>query len=223
MLSKILCGAEGAAITRWNWPLANGPASPAARPPASGGAPDAAGQAAHDARRIAELQDQIERRVREARAAGFGEGEAAGRAQASAALQPVLDTMAQGILEIAGLRPQVMREATVDLVNLSLGIARRILHREIAVDPAALEGLVGGALQKLPGQEISRIRVHPELEAGIRQALARASRADLPVTADGTLEPGAVLIETTRGKLDASLDTQLAEIGRGLADRLPQR
>jgi flagellar biosynthesis/type III secretory pathway protein FliH len=29
-----------------------------------------------------------------------------------------------------------------------------------------------------------------------------------------------VVVETARGKLDASLDTQLAEIERGLADRL---
>ena len=104
-----------------------------------------------------------------------------------------------------------------------VGIARRILHRELSVDPAALDGLVGGALQKLPAQEICRIRIHPELEPGVRQVLAREGRGGLPLIADGTLERGAVVVETARGKLDASLETQLAEIGRGLADRLPQK
>ena len=65
--------------------------------------------------------------------------------------------------------------------------------------------------------------MHPALEPGVRQALAREGRGGLPLIADGTLERGAVLIETARGKLDASLETQLAEIGRGLADRLPER
>jgi flagellar biosynthesis/type III secretory pathway protein FliH len=37
------------------------------------------------------------------------------------------------------------------------------------------------------------------------------------------LERGAILVETARGKLDASLETQLAEIGRGLTDRLPEK
>lgn len=189
----------------------------------SGGADDAGGQAARDARRIAELERQSEGRAKESREAGHREGEAAGRAQAAAALQPVLDKLAHGIQEIAALRPQLMREAAADLVGLSLGIARRILHRELSVDPAALEGLVSGALQKLPGQEISRIRIHPELEPGVRQALAREGRGGLPVVADGTLERGAVLVETARGKLDASLETQLGEIGRGLADRLPEK
>jgi flagellar biosynthesis/type III secretory pathway protein FliH len=59
------------------------------------------------------------------------------------------------------------------------------------------------------------------LEPGVQQALAREGRGGLPLVGDGTLERGAILIDTARGKLDASLEVQLAEIGRGLADRLP--
>jgi flagellar assembly protein FliH len=221
MLSRILSRAQGSAVPPWTWPPATGPA--AAHGAASGGADDAGGQAARDARRIAELEKQIARQAREVRETGHREGEAAGRAQAAAELQPVLEKLARGIREIAGLRPQIMREAATDLVDLSLGIARRILHRELSIDPAALEGLVSVALQKLPAQEICRLRIHPELEPGVRQALAREGRGGLPLIADGTLERGAILLETARGKLDASLETQLAEIGRGLADRLPEK
>jgi flagellar assembly protein FliH len=220
MLSKILSGAEGSAVPRLSWPAAAGPP---ARGAASAGAEDSGGESARHARRIAELEQQVERRAKESREAGHREGEAAGRAQAAAALQPVIEKLARAIQEIAGLRPRLMREAAADLVGLSLGIARRILHRELSVDPAALEGLVSCALQKLPGQEICRIRIHPELEPGFREALAREGRGGLPLFADGTLERGAVLVETARGKLDASLETQLAEIGRGLADRLPEK
>jgi len=221
MLSKILSGAAGSAAPRWNWPHAAGPAP--ARAAAAGGAEDAGGETAGDGHRLAELEKQIERRAREAREAGYLEGQAAARVQAAAELQPVIERLAHGIQEIAGLRPQIMREAAADLAGLSLGIARRILHRELSVDPAALEGLVGGALQKLPAQEICRIRIHPELEPGVRHALTREGRGGLPLIADATLERGAILLETARGKLDASLETQLAEIGRGLADRLPER
>jgi flagellar assembly protein FliH len=219
MLSKILTGAAGCAAPRWSAPTTGpGPAGRAA----PSGADDAGGQAARDARRIADREQQIERRAREAHAKGYREGEAAGRAKASAELQPVLEKLARSVQEIAGLRPQLLRDSAADLVKLSLGIARRILHRELAVEPAALEGLVSGALQKLPGQEICRVRLHPELEPGVRQALAREGRGGLSLVADGTLERGAILVETARGKLDASLETQLAEIGRGLADRLPE-
>jgi flagellar assembly protein FliH len=220
MLSKILTGARGSAVPRWSWPSASNPSPEGGAP--SGSAESAGGQAAADARRIADLERQIALQAREARQTGHREGEAAGRAQAAAELQPVFEKLARGIHEIAGLRPQIVRDSAADLVALSLGIARRILHRELSVDPGALEGLVAGALQKMPAPEICRIRVHPDLEPGIRRALAREGRAGLPLIADGTLERGAILVETARGKLDASLETQLAEIGRGLADRLPE-
>jgi flagellar biosynthesis/type III secretory pathway protein FliH len=91
------------------------------------------------------------------------------------------------------------------------------------VDAEALQGLVKGALEKLSAREICRIRAHPELEPGIRRCLERESQSGIQVIGDATLERGGILVETSRGKLDASLETQLAEIGRGLADRLPER
>ncbi|MGA2134238.1 MAG: FliH/SctL family protein [Bryobacteraceae bacterium] len=222
MSSKILTGPAGAAAARWPWPIMAGIAA------ASGGrGADAApgmepeGDAAG---RLAELAQQAERRVQEARQAGFREGQAAGRTQALAQLQaelpPVMEKLAQSLAEIADLRPRLLREAGTDLVELSLGIARRILHREISIDPGALDGLARAALEKLGSQAICRVRTHPELESCLRQALAKAGRAALPLLADETLARGAVLLETGRGKLDASLETQLAEIGRGLADRI---
>jgi flagellar assembly protein FliH len=221
MLSKILSGAAGSAAPRLIWPGSGGgaPARGANSPPAD----DSGGRNPRDVQRIAELEQQVERAAREGREAGSREGQAAGRAQAAAELQPVLEKLARGIQEIAGLRPQLMRDAAAELVELSLSIARRVLHRELSVDPGALEGLVGAALQKLAGQEICRVRIHPELEPGVRQALAREGRGGLPLIADATLERGAILVETARGKLDASLETQFAEIGRGLADRLPEK
>ena len=61
-------------------------------------------------------------------------------------------------------------EAEADLVQLSLAIARRVLRRELAIDPEALHGLILGALEKLSGQEISRVRVHPGARgAGYRE------------------------------------------------------
>ena len=173
-------------------------------------------------RRIAGLERQLERQTREAREAGFSEGEAAGRARASAELRPALEELSRAIAGIADLRPRLMREAQADLVELALRIARRVLHRELSIDPAAVEALVKAALEKMASLEITRIRVHPELEAGIRTSLAQEGRGGLSLVSDPALARGSVLIETARGKLDASLDTQLAEIGRGLADRIPQ-
>jgi flagellar assembly protein FliH len=171
--------------------------------------------------RIAQMQQHCEQRVAEARASALREGEAAGRSRAAAELQPVMDRMARSIDEIAQLRPRLRREAEADMVRLSLAIARRILRREMSVDPGAMHGLVLGALEKLQSQEIHRVRVHPTRAAAVEACLRQnVPAASIEVVGDPSREPGTVVFETSRGNLDASIDCQLQEIERGLADRL---
>lgn len=168
--------------------------------------------------------ERLERRLGEAHAAGVREGEAAGRAQAAAEMQPVVEKMGKSIAEIGGLRASLRRQAEQDLVRLALAIARRILRREMAVDPDALHGLVLGALEKLKASEILRVRVHPA-QVALTGACLREAAAGLAVevAADPTCEPGALIFETERGSLDASVESQLQEIERGLADSFRKR
>jgi flagellar assembly protein FliH len=171
--------------------------------------------------RLAQLQQQQEQRAREAHAAGVREGEAAGRQRAAAELQPVIDRLVRSIEEIGGLRARLRTGAEADLVQLSLAIARRVLRRELAIDPEALHGLILGALEKLSGQEISRVRVHPAHAALVTESLRQRSASDkVQIIADPSRELGTVVFETQRGNLDASVESQFQEIERGLADRL---
>jgi len=173
---------------------------------------------------LARMQQQWEQRVAEARASGLREGEAAGRSRAAAEQQAVLERFARAIEEIAGLRQKLRREAESDMVRLSLAIARRILHREVSVDPEAMHGLVLGAMEKLQGQEITRVRVHPSHVAPVAACLREAAPGSaIEVLPDPSRQPGAALFETTHGDLDASVETQLQEIEHGLADRLKRQ
>jgi flagellar assembly protein FliH len=171
--------------------------------------------------RLSELEQLCERRVREARAEGQREGEAVGRKRAAAELEPVIARLARSIDEVARLRAGLRKEAEGDLVRLALAIAQRILRRQLAVDPEALHGLVLAALEKLQGQEISRVKVHPSHAAAVAAALPPpAGGPPVEVIPDPSCEVGGVVFETTRGNLDASFESQLREIERGLADCL---
>ena len=173
------------------------------------------------AAQIAQLQRLAEQKAREAHAAGVKEGETAGRTRAAAELQPVIERLSRAIEEIAGLRSRLRREAENDMVKLSLAIARRILRRELGVDPDALHGLVLAALEKLQGQEISRVKVHPSLAASVTACLRKGlAGAAVEVVPDASSQPGTVVFETGRGSLDASVESQFQEIERGLTDRL---
>ena len=159
--------------------------------------------------------------MREAHAAGVREGEAAGRQRAGAELQPVIDRLARSIEEIGGLRARLRAEAEADLIQLSLAIARRIIRRELSIDPEALHGLVLGALDRLQGQEIARVRVHPSHAALVGSSLRlNSASVKVEVIPDPSRPVGTVIFETPHGNLDASVESQLQEIERGLADRL---
>ena len=173
---------------------------------------------------ISDVECRIAQQVQEAHAAGVREGEAGGQARAALELQPVMERLSRSIEEMGGLRARLRREAEKDLVRLSLAIARRILRRELMIDPEAMHGLVLGALEKLQSQEICRARVHPS-QAGLVTACLerRVGDVKVEVLADPSCEPGAVILETERGSLDASVESQLQEIERGLTDRLQRR
>ncbi len=171
-------------------------------------------------KRIAELEQLVETRAREARDAGFREGEAAAQAQAQEQVRASLDRIAQSIAEIDQYQSRLRRQTEMDAVRLSVAIARRVLRRELTVDPAAIEGLVGAALERLQSQESSRVRLHPDHVPALSAALDRLGMSGkVEIVADPAQELGAAIFEMPRGNLDASMDSQLREIERGLVDR----
>lgn len=168
-----------------------------------------------------QMRQHYEQRVREAHAAGVREAEASAKTRAAAEVQGTIEKLAQSIAELAQMRGRLRKQAEGDTVKLSLAIAKRVLRREIAMDPDALRGLVIAALEKLQAQEIHRVRASTGQAAVIGTMLRQAApNAKIEVIPDGTLGAGGIVFETNYGNLDASVDSQLQEIERGLADHL---
>ena len=166
-------------------------------------------------------QRESERIEQESYHRGFTEGKSVGREQAAAELQSVLDQLGRSLATLASLRSRIRGEAEGDLLKLAISIARRVLHRELTLDPESMEGLIRVALDKLQSRELCRVRVHPDQEQAIRKSLERFSNSQkVELVTDPSLQCGDVIFETAHGNLDASIESQLREIERGLADRL---
>lgn len=169
--------------------------------------------------RLASVQQEAEQRVRAAFQQGLQQGDANARQELGTRLDGTVERLARSIQDIAGVRQRCRREGEQDLVKLALAIARRILHRELTVDSDAILGLVKAALDKLDAREVQSIRVHPENADALNRYLDRMGLPQrLQITPDPSLERGAAIFETSRGSLDASAETQLAEIERGFTD-----
>lgn len=218
MSSKVLSGDDAQSAERVAWKkLMPGQRLDSGCEPAS--------QAQLDAllARIAELEQDIPQREQQALAAGRREGEAAAHQEAVARVEPVAEQLARTIADLSQSRRKLRRDAEQDVVKLALAIGRRIVHRELSVDPELILGVVKAALEKLEGREVDRLRVNPEDAAIVRKHVEQLGQNQrLEVVPDPRLGRGAAVFETARGNFDASVDTQLAEIQRGLADRVRQ-
>jgi flagellar assembly protein FliH len=174
--------------------------------------------------RIAELQQEAESRTRAAYNQGLAAREIAAQQRLQQKLDPVLHGLNTMIAELASLRKRVRAEAEDDAVKLSIAIARRVLYRELSTDPEAILGLVMAAFGKLNARETHRLRVSPADAAVIQEHRAKLQiPPGLEIAPDASLTAGSAIFETSRGDLDASIETQLAEIDRGLTDALKRR
>jgi flagellar assembly protein FliH len=91
----------------------------------------------------------------------------------------------------------------------------------LTLDPETVRGPVKVAFERVGARELKRVRVHPA-HSSLMQSLVEKACPDrrVEVVADPAMGAGDIVFETERGDLDASVDSQLEEIRRGLADRL---
>lgn len=174
--------------------------------------------------RLEASEQRFQAQLAQVRQEAFAEGLRQAREEAGAHVRSLQDSVGQTLAALAQTKRKLRQEGEVELLKLSLAIARRILHREISIDTGALHGLVHAAMQKLQNREVSRVRVNPAGVDAVRTSLEKIGAAPaIEISSDPSLKSGDIIFETQFGELDASIDSQLAEIQRGFADRLSLR
>jgi flagellar assembly protein FliH len=187
--------------------------------PAAAG-PTAARQVELDAERA-----EIAERVRAARQQGQAETETRLRAEYEATLANEREAIGKAVGEFARQREGYFERVEEDIVNLSLSIARKILHREAQIDPLLLVGLVHVALEKLGAGTRVKLRVNPA-KLAIWEEHFRGNHGGGPapeLVADAALGPEECTLETDVGTTSIGLETHLKEIEQGFFDLLAQR
>ncbi len=162
-------------------------------------------------------QLQIAALEHDAYARGYEAGERAGLETGSQLAEGVAARLAQAIDELATARGQMIRHTERQMVELALGIARRIVHREVSLDRDLLIAMARVALDRLGESSKITIHLHPEefQEIGAPR-VSRLMGTSVNVLSDARLERGACLVESDLGTLDVSVDAQIEEVARAL-------
>jgi len=214
MLSKVLRGSDRVAIAEF--PDFSAEHCPATQPRDTALGQASAGELAHLREQLQRSEAQRSSERREAHENGFREGEEKARTE----LAPVIERLNASIADVTSLRAEMRRRAERDTVQLAMLIARKVLHRELAVDDNALTAIARVAFERLTRSESYTITVHPRFAAAITAALPASHAPRVHIQQDPACEPGTLHIHSVEGAIDASIDTQLEEITSGLTDRL---
>jgi flagellar assembly protein FliH len=133
--------------------------------------------------------------------------------------------LAAALAQFTRDRATYFQKVEAEVVQLALGIARKILHRESQLDPLLLAGIVRVALEKIDGATGVVLRIHPHNAAGWRQYLtSHLAPSDLPqIVEDPAQELDLCTLETSMGTAVVGMEVQLKEIEQGFMDLLAAR
>lgn len=158
------------------------------------------------------------------RAAGYATAEAALRREFENKAELGNRKLLKAIEEFEKAQKHYFSRVEAEVVQLSLAIAGKILHREAQVDPMLVSAIVHLALGQLKEGSSATIRVLPEQARRWREYVASlAMNLDVKVVEDADLEHGDCFLETELGMVNFSLDAQLKEVERGFFDVLAQK
>jgi flagellar assembly protein FliH len=154
---------------------------------------------------------------REAFAKGFAQGERAGEEAAGQRGEAMLHRITQTLGELTTVRAEMIRQTERQMVHLALAIARRILQREVSLNPDLLLAMARVALERLGDSARVTVRLHPEDYAATGAAkVSELAGSNVTIVADSRLSRGACAVESDMGLLEVGVDAQLLEVGRAL-------
>ncbi|MDA1314687.1 MAG: FliH/SctL family protein [Acidobacteria bacterium] len=169
-----------------------------------------------EAQRAADIEQENIRK--QAFQEGYAEGQSAGEERATARFREATVSFGDVVQSLAGYKTDLRLSTQRELVSLALAVAQRVLHREVTVDPSVVLGIVRACLDEFSATEINRLGVHPRDYKVVSGYFQSHPIPNLEVVSDPAVGPGGAIFETSQGRIDARVETQLKEIEHGLAD-----
>jgi len=165
---------------------------------------------------LAEHRERLAALEREAFTKGYAQGERAGLEAGGKRAEAMLRRVAQTIEELGGLRQTLIQETEREMVQLALTLARRVVHREVSLDPELAAALAHVALERLGTNTPATIRLNPEDYTVVTQDGARWGGQTVTVVPDPSISRGGCLVESAFGSVDATIERQFDELSRAL-------
>jgi len=181
---------------------------------------------------IVRAKEQEKKIFKEAEKKGYSEGYRKGfeRAleEAKKEADRVRSTAFKVLEEAESRRQELIISAEGEVVDLCLAIASKVVHAHVEEHRETVVRLVREALERLVSAKHYSIIVNPRDAELLRQYIDELSRhasanAHIHILEDESVGIGGCKVETEKGLLDATLESQLDEIRKVLSEEVTKR
>ena len=159
--------------------------------------------------------------AREDTRGAFQAGYELGREETRSQLESIAESLGKSLEEVADFRARLRERYERELLEVALGVARKVVQRELAERPEIWLGMIRGAVRRAVDRERIVVRVPARLHAFLRTGVPELRAAledvkDLELIEDPALPEGGCVIESRFGEIDIGVETQLARAERAL-------
>ncbi len=144
---------------------------------------------------------------------GIQQGRDEAKGPAEAEMKRAMDLVTQ----VEQLRLDAARQAESDIVELAMAVARKVVHREAAIDPDIVVTQVHRIITCMAEKGLICVRVNPK-EVDHLQSFdssftgADGKRVRLRIEGDENIQLGGCVVDSSQYFIDATLEKQLEEI-----------
>jgi len=148
---------------------------------------------------------------------GYAEGERIGKQMGEKMVETAVKRYDNGIARLAETHKALVEAMEEQTVRLALEISRKIVQRELTMDPDIVQALASVALKRVLSHQSITLRVSRQDFEHVRAAVTAANPA-ITVKDDATLERGDFVVDTAQTHFDGRVASQIETIGRVLFD-----
>ena len=163
---------------------------------------------------IKNLEDKARKKgYAEGHAKGFTEGLAEGEDEVSASLK----RLGEIIVSLDRFRENKLAELCPNIIELSLEISKKIVHKEIGLDRNLIVSVARDAIKKVVEKEENVVVKVNELDYEVMISYIdllkeQSGLKNISVEPSAAISPGGCYIETPTGEVDARLEEQMKEV-----------
>lgn len=148
---------------------------------------------------------------------GFRQGQKDGQEVGRRGLEEIVQRFETMVAALAEEKERLFHHRERELVELALTVSRKIVSRELRVQPEAIREVLAAAFDVLRESERLRLRVHPQDYEFLKSCAQAPWPPNLEMLADSSLTPGGFSLETDQGEIDGTLETRWARIDAAIS------